>query len=89
MVPIFLTSPLGYDPLLRVPLNQWIKYKSFDSADQCKKNKLDELITMINATSIANKDKSFPQNLLIHMKGANFQMMLSKCIASDDPRLKQ
>jgi hypothetical protein len=69
------------------PLSEWIFEESFDSAVQCRQGILDNISGNRNAAVLAGECAATPGT------PCNTPLLdsavLAKCIASDDPRLKE
>jgi len=69
-------------PLTQLPLKDWSHQQAFDNAPMCEREKAGQAEAWRREFQTA--DSSFREMALVHM----VQFTASRCIASDDPRLK-
>jgi hypothetical protein len=79
MVPPFPKSGHRYEPDPSVPLSQWSRRASFDSVAECEAHKTKWLDSLKK-----NTEDVSPAEAQAIAKA----VLLSECIATDDPRLK-
>jgi hypothetical protein len=91
-----MAPPMAYDSqrhatgkvLNGLPLSTWEQWSSFDTAKACEDYQWKQVTTMASATTAAKK-RAQTEEQLRRIDAAWGQTDLSKCIASDDPRLKE
>ncbi len=83
MVPPFPKGEHRYEPDTSVPLSQWIRRGSFDSAAECEAHRT-------NWLNALKTDPEVPEEVgPAAARGIAKAVILGKCIATDDPRLRE
>lgn len=71
-----------------LPLSTWEQLSSFDTAKGCEDYQWEQVTSMASTTTAAKK-RAQSEEQLRRLDAAWGQIDLAKCIASDDPRLKE